>query len=149
MAAILDVQAIPALSIRQPWAGLILGGWKPCENRTWTRPYRGPVIIHAGQKWDPPPSDIAEHLAVVGFSPETTPRGYLGVVDLVDIHPATDCDGLCDGWGETGDGVFHWVVQSPRPFATPVPGPGRLDLWRKDIPTAVHDRLRKVLTDAR
>lgn len=38
-----------ALSIRQPWAWLILQGFKPVENRTWETMYRGPLLIHAGQ----------------------------------------------------------------------------------------------------
>lgn len=36
------------LSIRQPWAWLIVHGWKPIENRTWSTSYRGPLLIHAG-----------------------------------------------------------------------------------------------------
>jgi hypothetical protein len=40
-----------ALSIRQPWAHLIVAGIKQIENRTWTTRYRGPLLIHAGQLW--------------------------------------------------------------------------------------------------
>ena len=35
------------LSVRQPWAGLICHGYKPCENRTWATPFRGRIAIHA------------------------------------------------------------------------------------------------------
>ncbi|MCS4509172.1 ASCH domain-containing protein [Xylophilus ampelinus] len=38
-----------ALSIRQPWAWLIVNGHKPVENRTWETLRRGPILIHAGQ----------------------------------------------------------------------------------------------------
>lgn len=38
-----------ALSIRQPWAAVIIGGCKDVENRTWQTKVRGPVLIHAGQ----------------------------------------------------------------------------------------------------
>jgi hypothetical protein len=37
------------LSIRQPWAWAIVAGLKRYENRTWTTPYRRPLLIHAGQ----------------------------------------------------------------------------------------------------
>lgn len=37
----------PVLSIRQPWAWLILCGWKDVENRTWPTKIRGTVLIHA------------------------------------------------------------------------------------------------------
>jgi len=36
------------LSIRQPWAWLIVHGYKTIENRTWQTAYRGPILIHAG-----------------------------------------------------------------------------------------------------
>lgn len=37
------------LSIRQPWAWLIVQGFKPVENRSWETLWRGPVAIHASQ----------------------------------------------------------------------------------------------------
>jgi hypothetical protein len=36
-----------ALSIRQPWASLILLAGKDIENRTWETRLRGPILIHA------------------------------------------------------------------------------------------------------
>jgi hypothetical protein len=39
---------LQALSIRQPWAWLIVHGYKDVENRTWSTPYRGRFLIHAG-----------------------------------------------------------------------------------------------------
>lgn len=41
-----------ALSIRQPWAWLIVNGHKDVENRGWSTDQRGPVLIHAGQQLD-------------------------------------------------------------------------------------------------
>lgn len=41
-----------ALSIRQPWASLIMAGVKPVENRTWPSKYRGRLAIHAAKAWD-------------------------------------------------------------------------------------------------
>lgn len=42
-----------ALSVRQPWAWAIISGGKTIENRSWTTPYRGPLLIHAGKAFDP------------------------------------------------------------------------------------------------
>lgn len=36
-----------ALSVRQPWAWLIVTGHKPVENRSWSTRMRGPIFIHA------------------------------------------------------------------------------------------------------
>lgn len=38
-----------ALSIRQPWAYLIIHAAKDVENRDWPTRYRGRVLIHAGK----------------------------------------------------------------------------------------------------
>lgn len=36
-----------ALSIRQPWAWLIVNGHKDIENRTWATQFRGRFLVHA------------------------------------------------------------------------------------------------------
>lgn len=46
-------EATKALSIMQPWAWLIVHGHKDIENRTWETRFSGPVLIHAGKRFDP------------------------------------------------------------------------------------------------
>ena len=41
-----------ALTIKQPFASLILEGLKEYEFRTWKTKYRGPILIHAGKGVD-------------------------------------------------------------------------------------------------
>lgn len=41
-----------ALSIRQPWAWLIVNGYKDVENRTWRTGFRGRFLVHAAKKFD-------------------------------------------------------------------------------------------------
>src|SRR5579859_2156572 len=38
-----------ALSIRQPWAWLIVRGHKDIENRDWYTGYRGEILVHTGK----------------------------------------------------------------------------------------------------
>jgi hypothetical protein len=40
---------IKCISIRQPWAWLIINGEKRIENRTWKSRYTGPLLIHAAK----------------------------------------------------------------------------------------------------
>ena len=37
-----------ALTIKQPWAALIVNGYKKYEFRSWKTNYRGKILIHAG-----------------------------------------------------------------------------------------------------
>lgn len=43
---------VKALSIQQPWAWLIVNGFKNIENRKWSTKIRGEILIHAGKKID-------------------------------------------------------------------------------------------------
>ncbi len=46
---VLRLPKIPALSIRQPWAWLILHAGKDIENRCWPTKFRGRFLIHAAK----------------------------------------------------------------------------------------------------
>jgi hypothetical protein len=45
---------VRAITIKQPWASLIIEGGKDIENRTRRTHVRGWVLVHAGQKQDDP-----------------------------------------------------------------------------------------------
>lgn len=55
------------LSVRQPWASLIVCGFKPFENRSWSTSHRGPVWIHASKRisdfWTP------DNISLLGLRP--------------------------------------------------------------------------------
>ena len=38
-----------ALTIKEPWATLIISGYKKYEFRSWKTNYRGKILIHAGK----------------------------------------------------------------------------------------------------
>jgi ASCH domain-containing protein len=116
-----------ALSVRRPWANLIIAGYKTVESRSWVTGHRGELAIHGGQAWEPAGAMLAAELGLRGFdTPRECAGGYLGLVRLVDVHPAAGC---CAPWGDQEAGVFHWVLGDPAPFSTPVPGKGRLGLY--------------------
>lgn len=98
-----------ALSIRQPWAWLILAGPKDVENRTWRTRYRGPLAIHAARRLDEVyVPRFADLLAEIGL-PEDYPRGGLvGMVELVDVVTASDSPWFC--------GPYGFVLANPRPL---------------------------------
>jgi len=120
---------VRVLSIRQPWAELILSGTKDTENRTWATQWRGRLVVHAGRRFDTSGALVVAGLGIT--VPRPAPTGYLGVADLVDVHPAR---GQCCEWGEAGG--YHWRVVRPRRFEYPIPGPGRLGLHRPPEPVA-------------
>ena len=80
-----DAPAV-ALSIRQPWAHLIVNGIKPVENRSWATSFRGPVWIHAGKAWGSAEKQDRWNV-MTDFQidiPETLPLG--GIVGYAEIY---------------------------------------------------------------
>ncbi|WP_433717479.1 ASCH domain-containing protein (plasmid) [Nocardia sp. CA-084685] len=137
-AAAMVMTPAKALSVRRPWANLIVAGHKPIENRTWSTRYRGEVVIHAGARWERDGADLAAALNISGFaSSAQCPSGYLGVAQLRDVHRAAGC---CAPWGQQDQGVYHWVFTDAVALPAPVPGPGRLGLYR--VPADVRAVLR-------
>jgi len=82
------------LSIRQPWAWLILNGGKNIENRTWPTNVRGRVLIHASKGMTRAEYDDAMNFVVTNpripltFAPpdfnQLERGGLVGEVEIVD-----------------------------------------------------------------
>ena len=99
-----------ALSIRQPWAWLIIHGGKDIENRTWKTKYRGPVLIHAGKKIDMAAySRLADE--GIGLPPidELETGGIIGQVDIADCVNCSD-----SAWF---GGPLGFVLENPKPLS--------------------------------
>ena len=73
-----------ALSLKQPWAALLVYGRKTVEVRRWATTRRGPVLIHAARVPDPRPEawanvppELREAARLVG--------GVVGTADLMGL----------------------------------------------------------------
>jgi hypothetical protein len=107
---------IPALSIQQPWAWLILHAGKDVENRTWPAKYRGKFFIHTGKKFD---RESYEHIwkynqnyGINRFmfpEPEDFPKG--GIVGLAEL---TDCVQKAESiWADHFEEIWNFVLENP------------------------------------
>lgn len=119
-----------ALSIRQPWAWLIVNGHKDIENRSWPTRFRGPVLIHAAKGMTreeyEDARDLAEHLGVSLPAPHELERG--GIVGEATITGCND-DNLSPWFfGKFG---FELAEAKPLPFQ---PCKGRLGFFEVDYP---------------
>jgi len=75
------------LSVRQPWAQLIVDGHKDVENRTWKTGHRGQILIHAGLRVEKGAAEYYREQATQNSVPwpeKLAKGGIIGVVDLVD-----------------------------------------------------------------
>jgi hypothetical protein len=75
-----------ALTVRNPYAWLIVGGMKPIENRSWSTKYRGPLLIHAAVSLHKDsPSEIEQRYGVSVDREQLSFGGIIGQVDLIDV----------------------------------------------------------------
>jgi len=72
------------ISIRQPWAALIVSGIKDVENRTWPTRYRGQLLIHASKEPDDTSTDDIERRFGVRLPQELPLGGIVGVTEIVN-----------------------------------------------------------------
>ena len=71
------------ITIKQPWATLIVEGYKRFEFRSWKTNYRGDILIHAGKGID---KEAMERLKK--YLPDEIPLGkIIGKATLTDCIP--------------------------------------------------------------
>ncbi len=83
-----------ALSLRQPWAWMVVHGPKDIENRRWLTHFRGSFLIHAASAMKQIEYDqavafarlVAPSIEVPAFS-ELVRGGIIGRASLVDVIP--------------------------------------------------------------
>lgn len=138
-----------ALTLWQPWAGLVAAGHKTIETRSWSTSYRGLLVIAAAKRRPrrvdvqptdgPSAGDLADLFGAA-----------LAVCELVDVRPLRPEDA---GPGsasrlpvELVEGRFAWVLERIR-LIPPVPIVGRQGLYRPD--RACHDAVARVLREDR
>lgn len=117
-----DLLNLPILSIRQPWAWLIVNGYKDIENRTWSSHFRGKFLIHTGKNWDDDvhPADIKLKYGV--DVPKRLETG--GIVGIAEI---TDCVTKSKSPWFFGPYGFTLANAKPMPF---YPCKGKMGFFR-------------------
>ena len=127
-----------ALSIRQPWAWLIVNGYKDVENRSWQTKYRGRLYVHASGTHVRKASSyrLVQELGTIEQAARYGRDHYVhfetdgcivGEVTLMNVLWGQDSP-----WAEPGK--YHWILANPVAYEAPIPYKGRLGLF--DVPDA-------------
>lgn len=122
------------LSVRQPFADLIVTGYRNIENRSRATSYRGPLLIHASLRVDQ--EYLAELLktmrdngmdADADFFSQPETGAIVGQVTVIDCVTRSD--------SEWFDGPYGYVLSSPLIFENVIEVPGKLGIW--ELPAAL------------
>jgi hypothetical protein len=123
-----------AISVRQPWAWMIIHGRKDVENRAWPTNVRGRVLIHAAKTMTKGEWDAAWHFgygtdaplkaAEAGLTRANIERG--GIIGSIEIF---DCTTQCRSHWFMGP--YGYLLRNPQPLPF-APWRGQLGFF--DVP---------------
>lgn len=130
----------PVISIRQPWAALILMQMKDVENRSWPLPakYTGvPVLLHASKRPLCTPQALNCELHRRGMC--TLPR-LTGSLKLSGHLLGAVVFGACSAnegepfsrWCDM-KAAYWWRIQETAILPKPIPTAGHLGFWQYDL----------------
>ncbi len=130
-----------ALSILQPWAEVILNGWKDVENRTWRNSFRGEFLIHAGKRYDSDSEPfILETLIKIGRIRGSAVDEYLAVMRnaprgaVLGTASITSCvTPLLVSGSPWAFGPYCYLLADVVRFTTPKPYKGKLGFFNVDV----------------
>lgn len=119
-----------ALTIKQPWASLIVNEYKKYEFRSWKTNYRGKVLIHAGLSKE---NDIINK--VQSYNLEYINGAIIGEADIVDCIPVDkefdqnlkQIDSIVYGNDHVGN--YAWKLENIKKYDKPIYVKGKLGLW--------------------
>ena len=99
-----------ALSIRQPWAWLIVHGHKDIENRTWKTSFRGRFLVHASLKFDDAGYEDVRRLFDIPLPPTHSfdLGGIIGTATIIDCAEQSDSPWF--------SGPYGFILQNPQPL---------------------------------
>lgn len=127
------LHSLKALSVNQPWAWVIVNGYKPVENRDWETKFRGEVLIHAGKKFDDAGYDfIKASFPEIPLPPkeEIERGGIVGKTRIVDCVDEMDSPWF---FGKKG-----FVLEQSQPCQL-VPCKGALGFFKPDYNSRYKD----------
>ena len=104
------------LTIKQPWASLIIEGGKDIENRTRRTKHQGWILVHAGLSWCPPELEAfqfcrdrslleREAVAKVLREPNRKLGGIIGAMHIADCVRESSSPWFCGPFGYVIDRV--------------------------------------------
>ena len=124
------------LTIKQPWATLIMQGNKRFEFRSWQTKYRGELLIHAGKGID---KEAVKRLAnyLLQELPQGKILGKVTLVDCIKITPEFKEELLKENSDIYTKSSFQenygWQLEDVHVFNKPIDAKGHLSLWEYDF----------------
>lgn len=123
-----------ALTIKEPWASLIINGYKKYEFRSWKTNYRGKILIHAGMSIE---KDMLEKIKA--YNIEITKGAIIGEAEIIDCilvdeefdKELRNIDNIVYGNNHLNN--YAWKLENIKKYDKPIPIKGKLGLWNYEV----------------
>jgi len=123
-----------ALTLKEPWATLVVNGYKTYEFRSWKTNYRGKILIHAGMSKENKVLPIFEKYNLDYSCGEII--GEAEIIDciLVDEEFSKKLNKINKDvyYKDTYIGKYAWVLSNMKKYEKTIPIKGKLGLWNYD-----------------
>lgn len=116
-----------AITIKQPWASLIVNDYKKYEFRTWKTKYRGKILIHAGMSTD---KKYLEDFK--DYNLEYINGAIIGEAEIVDcilVDEKFNKELLKNKVYGNNIGYYAWKLENIKKYDKPIYCKGKLSLW--------------------
>ncbi len=122
------------LTIKEPWATLIIDGYKKYEFRSWKTSYRGKILIHAAMSLE---KDVMERFK--DYSLNCQKGAIIGEAELQDCilvdkefnERLRTIDPVVYGKSNHTE-TYAWKLEHVKKYKNPIPIKGKLGLWNYD-----------------
>ena len=119
------------LTIKEPWATLIIDGYKEYEFRSWKTNYRGKILIHAGMTLE---KEVAERFK--NYNLEYSKGEIIGEAIITDCilvdekfnNELNNINGLVYGKNNHSN-KYAWKLENVKKYNKKIPVKGKLGLW--------------------
>lgn len=121
---------LKVISIKEPWASLIINGYKKYEFRSWKTNYRGLVLIHASKGTDKEASKFTS------LNLDYQNGFIIGEAVITDCIPVTEefeldlvKENALVYESAVGRGGYAWKLDNIKIYNKKIPVKGKLGLW--------------------
>ena len=120
-----------ALTIKEPWATLIIDGYKKYEFRSWKTNYRGKILIHAGMSLEKDMLKRFEEYDLKCSKGEIIGEAELTDCILVDKEFNDELIKINPVVYSKSNHVqkYAWKLENVIKYSNPIPIKGKLGLW--------------------
>ncbi len=122
------------LTIKEPWATLIIDGYKKYEFRSWKTNYRGKILIHAGMSLEKDMLKRFEEYDLKCSKGEIIGEAELTDCILVDKEFNDELIKINPIVYAKSNHVqkYAWKLENVIKYSNPIPIKGKLGLWNYD-----------------